>query len=108
MTARAPLPGPRDPGLQPERTQLAWQRTAIGVVLGCAVLSMAAARQQRAVIAVLGALVGFATAAWALRTASRRRLAVQHPPWTPLLVACGAVAALGLLGTLAAIEQMMS
>lgn len=108
MTARVPLQGERDPGLQPERTQLAWQRTAIGVVLGCAVLSMTVARHGHAAIAALAALLGFATAWWALRTATRRRLAVQHPPWAPLVRAAGAVALLGLLGTAAAIQQLTS
>ncbi|PJI94588.1 DUF202 domain-containing protein [Luteimicrobium subarcticum] len=95
-----------DPGLQPERTQLAWQRTAIGVVIGCAVLALTVVREGHPYLGALAGVLGGFTAWWALVVASRRRISVQHPPWVPLLVASGVVAVLGLLGVVAAVERL--
>lgn len=48
-----------DGGAQPQRTMLAWNRTVIATVLGCATVAFTAQRQQMAVVAVLAALAAF-------------------------------------------------
>ncbi|SDS72950.1 protein of unknown function [Paraoerskovia marina] len=53
------FPGePWDPGLQPERTALSWQRTILALAVGAMVLSATAVRLDQPVLTVLAALVG--------------------------------------------------
>lgn len=59
---------PFDPGLQPERTALAWRRTALGLAVG----SLAAARLLGGQLGGLLGGVGLAVA-FALFEAARRR-----------------------------------
>lgn len=53
------FPGePWDPGLQPERTALSWQRTVLALAVGAMILSATAVRLEQPVLTVLAALVG--------------------------------------------------
>jgi len=53
-----PVPSPRDEGLQPERTALAWQRTVLGVVVGSLVLAAAGLRSGSTVTVCAAVAVG--------------------------------------------------
>lgn len=80
MTGAAPLPTPRtDRGLQPERTALAWQRTAITFV-GAALLFLRWGGSHGPAVAVL-VVVAALTATWMFfHTRIRlRRVAVHFP-----------------------------
>ncbi|QDW63907.1 DUF202 domain-containing protein [Oerskovia sp. KBS0722] len=51
----------RDPGLQPERTALAWQRTVLGVVIGSVLLAAVNLRVGQPVLSVLAGALAVAT-----------------------------------------------
>ncbi|WP_432546256.1 DUF202 domain-containing protein [Kineococcus sp. SYSU DK004] len=66
-----PRPRVFDPGLQPERTALAWRRTALGVLVGSLVLArLLAPVLGGAALAV--ALTGAAAGTWLLVASGRR------------------------------------
>jgi uncharacterized membrane protein YidH (DUF202 family) len=87
--------GPYDPGLQPERTLLAWRRTCLALGLSAALAVRFAAETLGPAAAVLGAL-GIGTALAAYLVSARRYRTAQAE-----LRAAGRVpvdgAALGLL-----------
>ena len=100
------------PGLQPERTELAWRRTALALTVGPLAAARLLAPQlgvMTAVAALLGLVMGgsIAAAAWARHRSMRRALidkASRHrPPGGALLLMTatvpfvGGVIALGVL-----------
>ncbi|MCB5909947.1 DUF202 domain-containing protein [Streptomyces pinistramenti] len=104
LRAGPPAPDDRDPGLQPERTRLAWRRTT----LSCTVVTVLAARQLAQspapgpgqVAAV--ALAGVAWLVFGLVAHRRMRaMAAGRPPGLPprsALLVAGCTIAFAVLG----------
>ncbi|WP_265520917.1 DUF202 domain-containing protein [Oerskovia flava] len=100
----------RDPGLQPERTALAWQRTVLGVVISSLLLATAALRAQVAVVSVLALLL----AVLSLVPTVLRRPDGGSPrdgrlySWDFLVRVVAMVVTLGVLGTVAAVAGALT
>ena len=63
---------PYDPGLQPERTLLAWRRTALALAVVSAAIARYAGDRLGLVTAALVGVMGVAGAAWAYHRATQR------------------------------------
>jgi uncharacterized membrane protein YidH (DUF202 family) len=90
-----------------ERTALAWQRTALGVALGCAVLALAALRQGEPALAVVGVLLGAATVTGSVLARTGRWPRPGRRPWGMLAPGAGAVILLAGLGLVAALTRAL-
>jgi uncharacterized membrane protein YidH (DUF202 family) len=97
-----------DGGLQRERTRLAWQRTALGVVLGCAVLMLAAIRAREEGVVWASGTVGVLTALAAAFAASRGWVHGTPTPWRLLAPTAGAVMVLAILGAVSAVVRTLT
>jgi uncharacterized membrane protein YidH (DUF202 family) len=97
------------PGAAGERTALAWQRTALGVVVGCFLLAFRALLLDEGWLAVGAGLLGITMAVGSVITLPLRRNTpdAASSAWLLLLVACGAVIALGSLGAAAGLSLLL-
>lgn len=95
--------GRRDPGLQPERTELAWQRTMISFV-AAAMLLLRFTDHFGTVVVTMAVVAGVVAAYVVLRMRQRTRQLAATFPEAPVPVAVGEVlvltAAALLLGAL--------
>jgi len=99
-----------DPGLQRERTAMAWTRTGLAVLVNSLIVLRAGANERQALLLVLGSLLFVAAGAavgWGAWRA--RRLANGADPTTPwaMVVATVGVAWLASAGAVAAIVTTM-
>lgn len=115
MPDRAATP-PRDPGLQPERTSLAWQRTVVSVTLASVVLALGQLRAGVPALAVAAAaLAAVAVFPGVLRPRKGRGLVeplrgartASRDAWPLLARSAGVVAALGALGVVATLAHVL-
>jgi len=83
-----------DPGLQPQRTALAWSRTSLAVLVNALVVLRTGAQAGKTPLIVLGILLLVAAAAGVLYSAWRRRQLLQGTP-------AGAPPAAAMLGAAA-------
>ena len=94
------------PGLQRERTAMAWSRTGVAVLVNALIVLRAGTQASQPAIIALGTLLlgasGAAVAAGAWRS---RRLAVHHDPTTPwwLVAATVAIAWVACIAAVASI-----
>lgn len=99
----------RDPGLQPERTALAWQRTAAAMLVLAAAVSVGAFRRGIWSLGLIGGLVAIVTFVLAIRF----RLAEVHgasdwpQAWPSLLRVAILAGVLAVLGVATAVVSLI-
>jgi hypothetical protein len=98
---------PRGPGLQAERTELSWQRTALSAGLGCAVVALTSIREGDPVLAFAAAALGVATVASATLPSAQAWLARESAPWRLLVATASVVIGLGAIGTAMAVVHLV-
>lgn len=98
-------------GLQPERTALAWHRTAVATSVAMVPLVLVDARERQWVLVAVSALAGLVTAGFAVRL--RRRVLhlsadrIDLSPWPDMLRVAGATMVLAGLGVVTAVAVLL-
>ncbi|MFB2585447.1 DUF202 domain-containing protein [Herbiconiux liukaitaii] len=88
----------RDPGLQPERTALAWQRTALSTAMVAVVVAFACLRGGFLIGTLLAGLVAVGAAVTLF--VGRRQ---QRSAWTPLVRITALIMATAVIGAVLAV-----
>jgi uncharacterized membrane protein YidH (DUF202 family) len=100
---------PRDPGLQAERTALAWSRTGLAVFVNALLALRSGWVSEQPSVTVLGLVLLIAAAAAALCGAwRRRRLSSRGDELAPPALVIAGVAGVTLLACVAAIASVMA
>ena len=91
-------------GAAAERTALAWQRSGLGVVVGCFLVFRTALELGVLSVGVIAALLGVGVAVLLIFVVPSARFLGGHPqgPWAALTTAALAVVSLGALGAVTA------
>lgn len=106
MTAAAPAP--RDPGLQAERTALAWSRTGLAMAVNALLVLRSGFVSDQASLVVAGVLLfGLSAGAAAYGTVRRRELASSDGPSEPSAWVILGLAATVVLATCAALVSIL-
>jgi hypothetical protein len=96
-----------DSGAQPQRTMLAWNRTMLATVLGCATLAFAAQRQEMAVVAAVAAVAALAVLVLVLRDMPAWREGGGTAHYALMRHVAAAVVLLAALGACIAIRGLL-
>ncbi|MER5887596.1 DUF202 domain-containing protein [Streptomyces sp. NPDC001941] len=96
------VPGPaRDPGLQPERTRLAWRRTTLACTVAAVLAGRLALHDGPSPLGLLGTALG--ALAWlGFLAVAHRRIRLLDSPRPPALTRRAALVAAGCTVALAA------
>lgn len=107
MTSADECGTPWDPGLQNERTALAWQRSVLAMTaVGLIIARLAFSGNPVVAVLLAGVMVGFAS--WALVMSTRRYRAASRRLWRELPLPDGKlVAATSLLITLMGLASLV-